>query len=229
MNHIGVEQVFEVKGRRYRLGRLTRAVVRAWLQWADLQVPTPLELAWRHLEDFPCPNVLVKIADDANARRFTPEDPTTVLELTEMGQFEFFCLLMDKHHWKLSRRKLWWIFCQVDWTQLVQKAGGVAPVDESEAETDLYRRLGWMPPLASKSATSWAEIDKSIFQNCYITPQQVDSMTLAELQAVLRAEKKEQSVWSVASAVDSSPTRFYHQLTPEQKLTLSSKTYGHPG
>jgi hypothetical protein len=229
MNHIGVEQVFEVKGRRYRLGRLTRGVLRAWLQWADSQVPTPLELAWRHLDDYPCPEILVKVADEANARRFTPDDPTTALELTELGQFEFFCLLMDPYHWHLSRRKLWRLFSRINWPMLLQKAGGVAPTDEGEAETDMYRALGWLPPLFSQNAaTAWADIDRSIFQNCYITPEVVDSMTLAELRAVLKPEKKEQSVWSVAAAVSASPTRFYHSLTPEQKLTLSAKTYGHP-
>lgn len=228
MRHIGTEQTITVGKRTYRLSRLTRGIIRQLFAWCCEQAPSPLELAKRHIDDWPCPQGLIEVTEEL-MQLYGTEDDQTFVELngSPEGDFRLFCLLMVKYHTDLSEERLWALFRQIDptkWLYLQQQASGVFTT-ERQAEEGMFRHLGWMPAGKSKR-TSWEEIDRDIFQNCYLRPQDVDEMTLPEIAAVIQPKEEPTTVANAAQALANASVQFYKHLTPTHRLELLQRRFG---
>lgn len=227
MWHVGSEQWLKVNGKAYRLARWTRRLVRAWYEWALSKIPNPLTTLSQSLHVLPSYLMLTLVnhADKLATERNNLEgEEFSRLWRSEEGLFKVFSLLIGEHHPELDEDEIKEVLSQVDLEALIARASGRLPIDEVELEKDYLRELGLMPAEASipQPPVDWANIDRELFRNCYLTPQQVDEMTLPEIIVIL-GQKAEHVATDAESAIRFA--RLIRSLTPEQRLTLSLRRY----
>lgn len=221
MNHVGREQTIRLDGRAYRLSRFTRGLFRLWIEWAKTVVPDPRDGLDAYLFRFPA-HVQFRILEEVNAILDGRDDLTdpdlAALWQSEEGVGKAFCLLLEKFHWQeqaepiLEKAK-----AVYNLQELIVTASGRIGTPQSEIQEAFYVSHGLLSPSLPPSRrrkTDWAEIDRELFKNAYITPAQVDELTLPELQAILVSDAQTDSGREFAKA------RAYAKLTPEQRAEL---------
>lgn len=105
MNYIGKETLVEIGGKKYKLSRFTRGIVRQFMDWADKELGNPLLEIKDVIQDFP-PNVqeiMVKDAMNRKAQRrsFHSPDVQALLSSPE-GVMKLLSFLFQQHQPELS-------------------------------------------------------------------------------------------------------------------------------
>ena len=124
---------------------------------------------------------------------------------------------------------------------MVLKACGRTFITEAEAEEEAYREAGLLPPKKDKSqvvingvvlpdvSEDWTHLDRQLFQNFYITPKEIDEMTLPEIAAIAKDDKQETTMlpdtMTAADFINSPQVTRYHKLKPQQKLKMMFRKY----
>jgi hypothetical protein len=140
MDYIGSEPLIEVNGKRYRLGRFTRKVLKQFLSWADEELGNPLEQVKGQLAGFPehIQEIMVRDAiDRAKLRRSINSPEVQALLTTPEGAMKILALLFQQHQPALSDRDVERIYdecCDQHGPGYLEKkiaaAGGTIPRDE---------------------------------------------------------------------------------------------------
>lgn len=226
MQHVGRPQTVTIAGRPVRLGRLTRGVLRQWTDWARTLLPNVLAAVLAHFDHFP-PKVQKLLADaaiaNAEARKDFGSEELSRLWYSRPGTAQLLGLLIVEGS-SLDLDLAVDLASQAvdelgDETvaKWISTASGRVVASQFELETRAYTEAGFLPSFPpSRNKREWHEIDRDIFQNIGLTPQQVDEMTLPELIAVLRAEDKAASMADAFKRAE-----MYHKLTPAQRLKLA--------
>lgn len=203
-----------------RLGRLTRAVLRRWHEWARTRLPPVLDAILSVFDALPanCQKILASAAlEEAEAMNFDSpaisdmwySDEGVTMLLAFLVVDEPLALAVDMAGEAVASGGL-------EVGNWINTATGQYTLTQYELETKIYEEAGlWPKSLQSTPPIDWPKIDRDIFQNCGLTPCQVDEMTLAELCAVLKSEEK-----CPTSQVDFRG-QLYHQLSPKQLLRLA--------
>ncbi len=223
MNHVGIAQSVQIGTHTVRLGRLTRAVMRRWLEWARKKLRPFLDAILKHFDRFPpcCQRIMAEEAMTLaeSLADFNSPDLSD-LWFSDEGQIQLLALLMDCEPALALDLASQAVSDGLPVGIWVGKATGRTSLTPTELEAQAYRQAGLLPQSSPSRPTpiNWASVDKDIFQNIGLTPEQVDLMTLAELCTVLRAETE------MTQGEKEEHAKLYHKLTPKQKLNLALLT-----
>lgn len=155
MRHLGTEVEITVGGKKYKLSRFSRKIVKQFIDWAQTVLPDPLTLVKDKLKDFP-PNVQEIIVKDALAnarmRRSVNNPEIQALMTTPEGGMKLLSLMFQAHHPNLTDAEVEAIYEQIGLeygegyleSKLVQAAGEM-PVDDAEAERQVMQEAGLIP------------------------------------------------------------------------------------
>ncbi len=243
MLHTGCIQVIEIEGKRYKLSRLTRGLMKKWLVWADSQLDNPLVIASRNISK--CANnqikeLLIDMTSAMATKRFSFFDPPIMSLWSDYnGQFKLFCLLLEEFHFEIPNKECKVIFDKVfNFERIKSYAMGKFPVDlirlpdgttsSPVEERALFEELGFISPKPNKEQKmpDWADIDRQLAEasNYVLTPLLIDNLTLPEIQVMLKQDKNkkdDKNKRKTANSDDYDMINAWGQLTPENKLQLA--------
>lgn len=155
MNHIGRETTVEVNGKKYRLSRFTRKILRSFLDWANVELGNPLDAIKDRLAGFPphLQEMIVKDAlEQARLRRSVNSPEVQSLLATPQGSMKLLSLLFQQHHPELTDADVEAIYdaCATEHGESylekkIVEASGQMPKDESEIEREALQEAGLLP------------------------------------------------------------------------------------
>src|SRR4051812_8955837 len=121
-HHIGRPTTIEANGRTYTIGRFTRNILFRFMDWAEAQIPDPLDDLKTKITGFP-PHIQELMVKDAlqksRVRRSVQSPEVQQLLGTPEGAIKILQLLLSKNHPELSESEVGDIF-----DSMIEEHGG---------------------------------------------------------------------------------------------------------
>lgn len=216
MFHVGREQTVTINEIPCHLNRLTRAIIREWMEWAQHFLPNPIPSIVDHFDTF-TEDIQKTIANQAiltaESRKNFSSVEMVALWTSTIGTLKTVALLLggdvDLASDALNEHG---INTLLSW---IEVARGTLVLADHQLEEIAYQKAGLLPtPTIDNRVTDWGEIDRSIFIATGLTPIEVDDLTYAELIVLCGKQQELKPEEQMQRA------ELWHKLTARQKLEI---------
>ena len=143
--HVGREQEFTALGKRWKLGRLTRAVWDEFLAWARTVLPDPLDVIAAKVDRLPeaLQKQAVRDAIELSQNYLSPDSPAVRELLGSLpGSVRMLWLLLRKHQPQVTEDEAFEMLVEVGSAVMAAKFRGGERADAAEGAEPEVRDAG---------------------------------------------------------------------------------------